>query len=223
MQVRRASLIEGARAATGTAVIIDVFRAFSTAAFCVAAGAREIVLVGTPEEAFALRHADPEVFLTGEVDGRPIEGFDAGNSPAQIVELDLAGRRVVQRSSSGTQGVVAAATADEIVLGSFVIAQATCRYVASRARTVTLVAMGDRGTEPNPEDESCATHLQALLEDRPSDAAALVAALPQWRNESWPSWFPRCDAELACEVDRFDFALPVVREGGLLVARPVRS
>src|SRR5207245_9619237 len=37
----------------------------------------------------------------------------------------------------------------------------------------------------------------------------------------WPDWFPRRDAELALEVARFSFALPVAREGGLLVARPV--
>jgi len=37
----------------------------------------------------------------------------------------------------------------------------------------------------------------------------------------WPDWFPRRDAELALEVDRFDFALPVTREDGLLIARPV--
>jgi hypothetical protein len=38
--------------------------------------------------------------------------------------------------------------------------------------------------------------------------------------EGWPEWFPRRDAELALEIDRFTFALPVRREGRLLVARP---
>jgi len=37
----------------------------------------------------------------------------------------------------------------------------------------------------------------------------------------WPDWFPARDALLAAEVDRFSFALPVAREDGLLVARPV--
>ena len=89
-------------------MIVDVFRAFTTAAFCVAAGAREIVLVNDHEQALAMRRADPELFLSGEIDGRPIPGFDVGNSPSAIERLDLAGRRVVQRTSSGTQGVVAA-------------------------------------------------------------------------------------------------------------------
>ncbi len=221
MQIRSLALIQGARDAIGTAVIIDVFRAFTTAAFCVGVGAREIVLVGTPAEAFAIRELDPSVFLSGEVGGQPIDGFDAGNSPSQIAGLDLTGRRVVQRSSSGTQGVVAATNCDEIVLGSFVIASATCRYVRSRGRQASLVAMGDGAAIPNAEDEACVRFMEAQLSQVPIDVESLIAALPQWQNTSWPWWFPKRDAELATEVDRFDFALPVVREDGLLIARPV--
>ena len=72
MRVRRASLVEGAQDATGTAVIIDVYRAFTTAAFCVAAGAQEIVLTASHGDALAMKAADPALFLTGEVGGKPI-------------------------------------------------------------------------------------------------------------------------------------------------------
>jgi 2-phosphosulfolactate phosphatase len=222
VKVRVAELLDGARGATGYAVIIDVFRAFTTAAFCIAAGAREIVLVSDHEQALAMKREDSELFLTGEIGGRPIPGFDAGNSPSAIDGMDLGGRRVVQRSSSGTQGVVAAARAEMILLGSFVTAAATCRYLRARASEVTLVAMGDGGTEPNPEDPACVEYLSSLLGGAPTNVHALIAALPQWQRERWPDWFPRRDAELACQVDRFDFALPVTREDGLLVARPVR-
>ena len=223
MIVRVAQLLGGARGATGYAVIVDVFRAFTTAAFCIAAGAREIVLVADHERALAMKRDDPAVFLTGEIDGRPIPGFDAGNSPAAIDGLDLSGRRVVQRSSSGTQGVVAATRAQAILLGSLVTAAATARYLRDHATEVTLVAMGDGGTEPNAEDSACAAYLLSLLDGAPFDVRVAIAALPQWRNEAWPDWFPRRDAELACEVDRFDFALPVIREQSLLIARPARS
>src|SRR5207244_9872059 len=134
--------LDGARAATGHAVIVDVFRAFTTAAFCIAAGAREIVLVADHEQALALKRDDPSLFLTGEIGGRPIAGFDVGNSPSAIERLDLSGRRVVQRTSSGTQGVVAASGAEAIVLGSFVIAAATVRYVRERASDGAGVAVG---------------------------------------------------------------------------------
>jgi 2-phosphosulfolactate phosphatase len=222
MNVRVARYLEGAHGATGHTVIVDVFRAFTTAAFCIAAGAREIVLVSDHDQALAMKRDDPALFLTGEIGGRPIAGFDAGNSPSAIDGLDLGGRRVVQRSSSGTQGVVAATRAEEILLGSFVTAAATSRYLRDNAAAVTLVAMGDGGSEANAEDPACVDYLSSLLLGLPFDTRAAIAALPQWRNERWPDWFPRRDAELACEVDRFDFALPVTREGGLLIARPAR-
>jgi len=224
--VRRVGLLDGARAATGIAVIIDVFRAFTTAAFCIAAGASEIVLVAAHEEALAMKTKDTRLFLVGEVRGRPIPGFDAGNSPSAIEHLDLSGRRVVQRTSQGTQGVVAATRAQAIALGSFVVAGATARHLAP-SNEVTLVAMGEAGTGDTSEDDACALYLEGLLMGRTADAkTALARALSAAERRVaidgvWPEWFPRRDAELACEIDRFSFALPVAREGGLLVARPV--
>lgn len=219
--MRRTSLLDGARTATGVAVVIDVFRAFTTAAFCVAAGAREIVLVAEPEQGLAMKAHDASVFLVGKVGGRAPAGFDAGNSPSLIETLDLSGRRVVQRTSAGTLGVAAAAaSAREIVLASFVIAEATARYVMSRAGEVTLIAMGEKGSTPTQEDERCAAYLEELIGG--SQPAAPDWIEPIWLAErGWPEWFPRRDAELALQVDCFDFALPVHREDGLLVARPV--
>jgi 2-phosphosulfolactate phosphatase len=153
-------------------------------------------------------------------------GFDAGNSPSAIERLDLSGRRVVQRTSQGTQGVVAATRAKAIVLGSFVVAGATAGHLA-RTDEVTLVAMGEAGTGDTSEDEACAVYLAAELlrgtaDPKPALAAARAAAERRVAVDGvWPDWFPRRDAELAMELDRFSFALPVAREGGLLVARPV--
>ena len=216
MTVRRLSGIEGAREAVGTTVIIDVFRAFTTAAFCVAAGAREVALVADHAHALALKANDPDLFLTGEIGGRPIPGFDLGNSPSRIVDLDLRGRRVVQRTSAGTQGVVAAAAATEVLLGSLVIAGATVRYLRGRD-AISLVAMGTAGGDDHAEDEICAAYLEQLL----LGAAPAAPTISLAAAEVWPDWFPRRDAELALEVDRFRFALPVTREDGLLIARPV--
>lgn len=218
MKVRVTRFLEGAREATGCAVIVDVFRAFTTAAFCVAAGAREIVLVADHEQALALKREDPSLFLTGEIDGRPIPGFDIGNSPSAIERLDLSGRRVVQRTSSGTQGVVAATAARRVLLASFVIAGATVRFLRSEADDVTIVAMGAAAHEASEEDERCALYLADSLMATPAGGHGIVLRTPA---SEWPDWFPRRDAEIALEIDRFDFALPVARETGLLVARPV--
>jgi len=222
LNIRIARFLDGAMSATGHAVIVDVFRAFTTAAFCVAAGAREIVLVSDHEQALAMKRDDPSLFLTGEIGGKPIPGFDAGNSPAAVEKLDLDGRRVVQRTSSGTQGVVAATNAAAILLGSFVIAEATVRYLKAHADEVTVVSMGERGILESSEDDACARHIAARLRGEVTDVTATIASLWEHEDPNWPDWFPRRDAELACEVDRFDFALPVRRENGLLVARAAR-
>ncbi len=219
IRVRRTSALDGARGATGHVVIVDVFRAFTTAAYCIATGATEIVLLKDAEEALAMKAKDPSLFLTGEIGGRPIPGFDAGNSPSVIETLDLTGRRVVQRTSSGTQGVVAAGpTADEVLLGSIVIAGATIRYLERYATDVTVVATGTNESADADEDRICAEYLEALLlGHRPGPPVIRLTG----DDSGWPDWFPRRDAELACELDRFDFALPVHREDGFLVARPV--
>jgi 2-phosphosulfolactate phosphatase len=126
----------------------------------------------------------------------------------------------VQRTSSGTQGVVAASGAQAIVLGSFVIATATVRYLRERANEVTIVAMGQNALEDADEDLACARYLAASLSDgRPP--MPTVTLLADRDGEAWPDWFPRRDAELALELDRFAFALPVSREDRLLIARPV--
>ena len=220
MKVLRSTGLEGARGAAGTAVIIDVFRAFTTAAFCIAAGAREVVLVGDHEQALALKTADPRLFLTGEIGGRPIAGFDAGNSPSVIQHLDLSGRRVVQRTSAGTQGVVAAAGARHIVLGSLVIAGATLRHVRAIDDHVTLVAMGGNEIVEADEDLACAVYMERQLLGG-EGSRPVIRLLGD--ESGWPDWFPREDAILASDLDRFDFALPVVREDGLLIARPVSA
>src|SRR6516225_1344419 len=57
MNISIHSLLEGARQATGTVAVIDVFRAFTTAAVALANGASSIVMVRTVEEALTFRDA----------------------------------------------------------------------------------------------------------------------------------------------------------------------
>jgi 2-phosphosulfolactate phosphatase len=226
VDIRRASGVEGARGANGTVVVIDVLRAFSTAAYALAAGARAVELVATPEEGLARKRADPALVLAGEVGGRPIPGFDHGNSPERMAALDLGGRTLVLRSSSGVQGALAAAPrAEHVLLGSFVTASATARVARALGRDVTLVAMGSPlGTGPDgPEDEACAELLAALLRGKAPDgerALREARASPAAQQALDPSidWITPGDLELALALDRFDFALELRPTDGRWVA-----
>ena len=85
MEIQILQLLEGARQARGLTVIIDVFRAFSTACYAVNKGVGPIYPVGNIEEAYALKEKNPEALLVGERNERPPEGFDFGNSPALLL------------------------------------------------------------------------------------------------------------------------------------------
>ena len=53
--LQRLRLLDGAKKARGLTVVIDVFRAFSTAAYAFDRGASEVVLVAGVDDAFGLR------------------------------------------------------------------------------------------------------------------------------------------------------------------------
>lgn len=226
MRIERATLDDCAEAG-GAVVVIDVIRAFTTAAFAFAAGAAEIVPVGTIEEAQALRAARPESLLIGEVGGYPPPGFDFGNSPVGLLGRDLAGRRLVQRTGAGTQGLVRSLAADTLLAASFVCAGATASYLRWAAPPiVTLVATGVFADRDGDEDLACADYLASLLRGeepdpqpfldrvRASDAARL------FESADHPA-FPRADIELCAAVSRFPFAMPVERRDGGLVMRAI--
>src|SRR5579864_2456930 len=105
MDIVIASLLEGARAATGNVAVIDVFRAFTTAAVALANGARQIVMVAGITEALALRERGLGEVCLGEEHGHAPAGFDFGNSPYEISAVDFAGKTLIQRTSAGTQGI----------------------------------------------------------------------------------------------------------------------
>ena len=69
MDVTHTRLLEGAQTARGVAVIIDVFRAFTCEPLLFSLGIQKSILVGTPEEALALKEKKNELVLIGEVGG----------------------------------------------------------------------------------------------------------------------------------------------------------
>ena len=119
MHIEILDLIEGAKQARGLTVIIDVFRAFSTACYVVRNGAREIIPVGDVQIAYRLKEENSDCVLMGERQGEKLPGFDYGNSPTEIEDVDFSGKTVIQTTSAGTQGFANAMDADELVSGSF--------------------------------------------------------------------------------------------------------
>ena len=218
--------LDACSTARGVVVAVDVVRAFTTAAFAFSAGAQQILLVGSVDEALELRARFPGVLLMGESGGMPVEGFDLENSPAQFRGLDLAGKTLVQRTSAGTQGIVRSTAAERLFAASFVIAGATARAIRiAEPAEVTFVITGARPEDGHfaPEDRACAEYVAALLRGGSPDPRRYMA----WANtfieeqlQGDPAEKRRrfaADLEFCVQTDRFPFALEVEHRDGLLI------
>lgn len=211
--------IEGAAEAEGTVVVIDVFRAYTLECYLYARGARAILPVADLDEAFRRKRLHGDWLLFGERHGRMCEGFDCGNSPSQAERIDVAGKTILHTTSAGTKGAAAAVRAREILTGSLVNASAIRDYIRSQSpETVTLVAMGNEGVRPAPEDDLCADYIRSLLEDRPlPDMASRIAALrsnggSHFFDPGLRDVFPPEDFAMATELDRFPFVIRIRRD-----------
>lgn len=229
MKVVLESLLCGAGRAAGHVAVIDVFRAFTTAAVALANGASRIVMVGTVEEALDLRARGVAQVCIGEVRGRMPPGFDFGNSPFEVSAVQFQGRTLVQRTSAGTRGIVSAKCAERLYASSLVTASATARALVSGGPScVTLVAMGRDGMVRTDEDEVCALHLRNLVEGRAGDPDAVRRVIlagneaGRFSDPGRPHLHPG-DLGIALDVDRYDFAVRVDVEDAGLTARMERS
>ncbi|MYC07041.1 MAG: 2-phosphosulfolactate phosphatase [Chloroflexi bacterium] len=225
MEIRIGSLLRGAQEARGTVVIVDVFRAFTTAAVAFRNGAEKIVLVAEVDEALQLRENGVGEMCIGEVNGIRPDGFDMGNSPYEMLDSNVGGKTLIQSTRAGTVGMSAAANASQIYAGSLVIAKATANAILrDDPDLVTIVAMGWEARISADEDEQCAFYMRNLLQGRQPDRDAVRALVlageesQKFDDPSQPQYHPE-DRDIALQIDSVDFAIKVEREDGLLVAR----
>ena len=215
--------LDGARPG-GAVVVIDVLRAFTFEAWAFERGAARVLAVDDADRALEVAHSfTPPALAAGERGGRPLEGFDLGNSPLALADFDVAGRTLVHRTSAGTQGLARTAGSELVLAASFVTASATARYLLEAdVDEVTFVVTGDSLGRNGDEDLACAELIAALLTsgvtgDVPDPAVFLgrVADSDAGRmfSPEGPDWAPPEDLRLACEVDRFGFALVAEPEG----------
>ena len=229
MNIEICHLIDGAKQADGLAVIIDVFRAFSMECWLYALGAEEVRPVGSIEDTFAWREKDPGCILVGERKGKRIDGCELGNSPSSIDPEMIRGKRIIHTTSAGTQGIVNAVHAQEILTGSFVNAKAIAEYIRKIAPDkVSLVCMGKAGLEPAEEDELCAAYIQSLLEGQEMpEIGRKLKSLAQgggrhFFDPAQQEVFPEKDFWMCVDRNRFDFVLKVERDRDGLISKMIR-
>lgn len=221
-------LIEGAKQAEGLTVIIDVFRAFSLECYLYDMGVKEIRPVGTIEEAFSLRSRIRNSLLIGERHGKKCEGFDYGNSPSDISKEHVKGKTIIHTTSAGTQGIVNAADASDIITGSLVNAKAVAKYIMEQQpEIVSLVCMGNGGVRPAAEDELCAEYIKSILEGKEiQDFGQKVAGLKDSGGKHFfdqysQDIFPEADFWMCIEYNRFPFVIRIDNDEFGFISRKI--
>lgn len=223
MKIKILQLEAGAKEAEGVTVIIDVFRAFSLESVLFQNGAEKIICVEKEERARQLHDEDPSTILIGERNGRVLPGFDFGNSPAAIRDLDFRGKTIIHTTTNGTRGLAEASGAEILLCASLRNAKATAAYIQTlHPQTVSLVCMGwvDRETQ---EDTLCAQYLRSLLLQQP--LADLEERCHQLRytegkkffNPDNQDVFPEADFWMCIQPDQENFAIVSKREGDMFI------
>ena len=207
-------------------VVVDVIRAFTTAAVAFDRGATDNFCVPSVDAGRSYRQLHPERLLIGEAGGLRPSDFDFGNSPAEMSAARLDGRGLIQATSNGTRGLVQHREAAALLAASAVNAGATARWIREHhaAARCAVVCTGRTA-----EDRACAEYLSALLDgSEPSRedlvAGILAGAAEQARRAALRPPSERVDlsADLpfCCDVDRAGFAMVgEIHEGHVTLTR----
>ena len=135
--------------------------------------------------------------------------------------------RLIQRTTSGTQGVVRSTQASTILTSSLVCAGATVRFLqAQNPVSITFVITGHRPGGWGDEDAACADYIEALLNGHQPDPEPFferVRQSPPGQKFSDPEQldFKAADLKFSLQLDRFDYAMLVNRDEDLLVMKTV--
>lgn len=144
-------------------VIIDVLRASSTIVTALGNGAREVLPAsdyGTAGLLASKMGQDARV-LGGERDGRPIEGYDLGNSPLEYTQEVVSRKSVILITTNGTPALMGSRTARILTVGCFLNADLVADCIAENNLDTFLVCCGWKG-RASLEDTVCA----GLMVDR---------------------------------------------------------
>jgi 2-phosphosulfolactate phosphatase len=194
-------------------VVIDVIRAFTTAAIAFERGATDIACAPSAEAGRQLRRRHPDRLLAGEIRGLKPADFDLGNSPYEMSAAPVDGRRLIQTTSNGTLGLTRSNDPAALLAVSARNVGATAAWIAGNhpGKPWTMLCTG-RTTE----DRACAEYLDALLRGSAPRPADLVRGIRAGAAEHARNYARRPASEVVdlspdlgfcSEVDRSDFAM----------------
>lgn len=166
----------GALGGATVAVVVDVLRATSTLTQALASGYRRVVCCAEIDEARAFAEREGPAKLAGERRLERIEGFDFGNSPAEVAGAPAA-ETLVLTTTNGTRLLVgAAARFEHVYVGSLLNLDAVAAAARENGEDVAVLCAGVLG-ELALDDAYCAGRIAERVGGEPEDSAAAAIRL----------------------------------------------
>jgi 2-phosphosulfolactate phosphatase len=175
------SLIPSGSLAGSLAVVIDVLRASTTVVYALASGCTAVLPIAEIEEAreVAGRMRAGKVILGGERMGKPIKGFDLGNSPLEYTHGMCHDAALVLTTTNGTMALLAAVEADRVLMAGFVNFSAICAQLLEDPRPVHIICSGTHGEIALEDTLLAGAFVETLSQQTPTlNDSAIIA----WDN-----------------------------------------
>jgi 2-phosphosulfolactate phosphatase len=196
-------------------VVIDVFRAFSTASYVLERNPATYVFATKSAVISRLASNFPSPLLIGKPEIGSELIYDIPNSPTRVYDVIITNQNILHRTEAGSKGVLLAKEADIVLVAGFVNAEATAQYINTLSnKEVSIVPMGHEGITPSLEDDLCAMYIEMLINGKKMDVTPYLEELRKgsghyfFGEDQWQ--YPREDFERCLEIGRFDFAIRAV-------------
>jgi len=168
-----------------TVIVVDLLRASTTICHALAAGAADVTAFLEVGELVRAAQAAPhrdELVLGGERQGRRIDGFDLGNSPAEYTADEVFGRRVFFTTTNGTMALQHTRLAARVLVGALVNLTATVDAAAADDAVHVLCA-GTNGHVTREDQLAAGAIAHELLRRDQRDCSDLArAVLGEWQE-----------------------------------------
>ena len=219
MQIDIKSCISWAKEAEGIAVVMDVLRASNTIIACMEKWAEYIIPIGPMEEAKALKKQFPDYLLFGERHWEKAERCDYGNSPTEVNQIPVAGKKIILTTSWWSQVLVNTHLADEVLIGSFANAHAIVQYIKKKnPQKVSLIPVWFDLEKKSREDELCAQYLFGELTDTPINFEDIQKEIREGEvGDQRRLREQESDLELCTQLDTYDIIPHYDRAGKKII------
>lgn len=198
----------------GAIIVIDVFRAFTTAAYILARSPAHYILATQSSVIARLIPNYINPLLIGKPEKQANLSYHIPNSPTRTMDVEIRHKTILHRTEAGAKGILQALKEQSkiVLAASLVNAAATVRYIKMHnIGHIDILPMGHEAVTPSLEDDICAHYIHAMIKGRSMSMQAFIPSIKEeagryfFSDDQWQ--YPREDFVRCLELNQFNFAI----------------